>query len=205
MTATRNLWQRYRQLPRAGRWAITALVAVAVFLVWNDYVLTLAAVWNERADELLADVREVKGDVRREARLRAAEDAIRALGPVQGPGTQSEAAAAVNDAVNEILKRHSVSDDRFDYRGAGRLPRGTLSDVVRSGQQVQRITGDLRFDASADEAVAIIAELEDSPRIEAVSDVHIRREAGAGKVRVDLTVEAWFVSFEQRGGRTGGG
>ncbi|MCZ6494322.1 MAG: hypothetical protein O6933_09610, partial [Planctomycetota bacterium] len=59
-------------------------------------------------------------------------------------------------------------------------------------------TGDFRFDAAPDEAIAIIAELESSPMIEAISSVRITRVSGTRKVTVDLTVEAWIVSAEPR-------
>ncbi|MHC4306938.1 MAG: hypothetical protein ACYSW2_21040, partial [Planctomycetota bacterium] len=108
------------------------------------------------------------------------------------------------DAVNEVLKQHRVSDDSFNYRGPEKLPRGTLAQILRSGQRVERVTGDLRFDASPTEAIAIIAELESSPTIEAVSDVRMTLQGGRQKVRVDLTVESWIVSSERRSRRMGG-
>jgi hypothetical protein len=69
---------------------------------------------------------------------------------------------------------------------------------------VARITGNLRFDATPEEAIAIIAELEANTTIEAVSDVRVTEQSGR-QVRVDLTVESWIVSLEQRPQRTGGG
>ena len=69
---------------------------------------------------------------------------------------------------------------------------------------MERITGDLRFDASPTEAIAIIAELEASPTIEAVSDVRMTLQGGRQKVRVDLTVESWIVSSGRRSRRVGG-
>ncbi len=204
MTSTQNLWQRFRRLPRAGQWAIAAAVGIALFMVWNDYVLTWARTWNEQADELLADAREAAGGERRLSRVNGLRNTIQGLGPVEPPGSQAQAELALNDAVNEVLKGHRVSDDSFNYRGAEKLPRGTLSQILRAGQRVERITGDLRFDAAPEEAIAIIAELEASPTIEAVSDVRMTLQGGRQKVRVDLTVESWIVSSERRTRRGGG-
>jgi len=103
-----------------------------------------------------------------------------------------------------VLKRHRVSDDSFNYRGPEKLPRGTLSKILRTSQRAERITGDLRFDAAPTEAIAIIAELEATPTIEAVSDVRMTLQGGRQKVRVDLTVESWIISSERRSRRVGG-
>ena len=204
MTSTQTIWQRYRRLPRAGQWAVAAVVGVALFLIWNDYVLSWATAWNEQADELLADAREAAGGERRLSRVNGLRSTIQGLGPVEPPGKESQADLALNDAVNEVLKRHRVSDDSFNYRGPEKLRRGTLSQILRPGERVERITGDLRFDASPTEAIAIIAELEASPTIEAVSDVRMTLQGGRQKVRVDLTVESWIVSSERRSRRVGG-
>jgi hypothetical protein len=204
MTSTQTISRRFRRLPRAGQWAVGAGVVVVLLLVWNDYILAQAAAWNEQADELLADAREAAGGERRLSRVNGLRNTIQGLGPVQRPGTESQAELALNDAVNEVLKRHRVSDDSFNYRGPEKLPRGTLGQILRSGQRVERITGDLRFDASPSEAIAIIAELEASPTIEAVSDVRMTLQGGRQKVRVDLTVESWIVSSERRSRRVGG-
>jgi hypothetical protein len=204
MSTMRNLWQRYRRLPRAGQWAVAALVGIVLFVIWNDLVLAQAAAWNEQADKLLADAREAAGGERRRDRMQGLRNTIRGLGPVQRPGTEAQPDLALNDAVNAILKRHAVSHDSFNYRGPEKLPRGTLAQMLRPGRRVERITGDLRFDASPTEAMAIIAELEASPTIVALSDVRMTLQAGRQKVRVDLTVESWIESSETRR-RPGGG
>jgi len=204
MTSTQNLWQRFQRLPRAGQWAIAAAVGIALFMVWNDYVLSWAAAWNQRADELLADAREAAGGERRARRADGLRNVIQGLGPVERAGSEAQAELALNDAVNGVLKGHRVSEDSFNYRGSEKLQRGTLSQILRPGQRVERITGDLRFDASPEEAIAIIAELETSPTIEAVSDVRMAVLAGRQRVRVDLTVESWIVSSESRTRRGGG-
>ena len=179
-------------------------MGVVLLIIWNDYVLSQAADWNEQADELLADAREAAGGERRLARMNGLRNTIQGLGPLERPGAESQAELALNDAVNEVLKQHRVSDDSFNYRGPEKLPRGTLAQILRSGQRVERVTGDLRFDASPTEAIAIIAELESSPTIEAVSDVRMTLQGGRQKVRVDLTVESWIVSSERRSRRMGG-
>ena len=84
-----------------------------------------------------------------------------------------------------------------------KLRRGTLSRIIAPGEQVERITGDLRFDATPEVAAEIIAELEASPDIDAISNIRMTRQPGPRKVTVDLTVETWIITAERRG--RGGG
>ena len=86
----------------------------------------------------------------------------------------------------------------FSYRGPAKMRRGTLSRVIAPGQQVERITADLGFDATPEETLAIIGELEASPHIEGIGFVRITRRSGPRKVTVDLTIEAWIVSAQRR-------
>ena len=205
MSRAQNIWQRYRQLPRAGRWAVGAAVLIVLGLLWRDYVLAQTVRWNEAGDKLVADVAEATGvDVRIKG-VDALQDSIRALGELERPQEESEAEAAITAAINDVLKRHIVSDDSFNYRGPGKLARGTLSNVLRPGQEAQRVTVDLRFDATPEAAIDIIAELEASPRIEAVSSVHLTKQTSGRKVKVDLTVESWIVSASRRPRRGGPG
>ena len=73
--------------------------------------------------------------------------------------------------------------------------------IAERGQPVadrrvaERITGDLRFEATPEVAMRIIAALESSSEVEAVSTLKIDRMAGrVEKVQVRLAVEAWALS-----------
>ena len=198
MTKTQTIWNRFRQLPRAVQWASLAAIGIGLFLLHDQHVRPITTTWHDQADEMLKEVGEAARSENRSRQLRAMREPILGLGAVELPGKEAQGSNALNDAVNEVLKRHTVARDSFNLRGATRLPRNTLSQIIQPNQLVQRITGDFRFDAAPDEAVAIIAELESSPMIEAISSVRITRVSGTRKVTVDLTVEAWIVSAEPR-------
>ncbi|MHC4415338.1 MAG: hypothetical protein ACYS0G_08650 [Planctomycetota bacterium] len=204
MSSTQTIWQRFRRLPRAAQWALLAAVGLVLFLVYDDGVRPVTERWNERTDAMLADLEEAVRSDHRSRQVRAMKESVLALGAVGIPGAEAEAGRALNEAVNDVLKRHTVSSDSFTLRSPARLPRGTLSQLIDTDQRVQRITGDLRFNAAPDEATAIIALLEKRPEIEAISSVRITRQAGARKVTVDLTVDVWIVSVEPRSRGTGG-
>lgn len=198
MTKTQTIWNRFRQLPRAVQWAGLAAIGIGLFLLYDEHVRPITTTWHDHADEMLKEVGVAAMSENRSRQLRTMREPILGLGAVETPGNEAQGSNALNDAVNDVLKRHSVTRDSFNLRGATRLPRRTLSQIIQTNQLVQRITGDLRFDAAPDEAVAIIAELESSPVIEDISSVRITRVSGTRKVTVDLTVEAWIVSAEPR-------
>ena len=198
MSRLHAIWQMFRELPRAGQWGVAALAGVALFLVWNDVVLNWTEQLNREADRLLADYRRAADDEQRLKNLGAVRDVVRGLGVVATPGWEADAEAALNNTVNSVLKRHTVSNDSFSYRGGAPMPRGTLSKIVASGMEVRRVTGNLRFDAAPEEAVAIIAELENSADIAAINNVRLTKQTPGGKVTVDLTLEAWIMARSTR-------
>lgn len=193
----RTLWQRFEQLPRAGRWAICAAVVITVFLVWNDFVGPQTASFNEEARTLLARHETIRGQ-QRLRQVKLLEEPIRALGTVEEPGNRAESGQALIRAVIEVLKKHSVSDDSWGLGNPTNLPRGTLTELTGDGRRVKRITADVRFDTGPEEATAIIAELEARPEVEAISNLRLSRlHGGRRKVRVALTLDAWIVSAEK--------
>ena len=203
MSRSETAWQSFRQLPRAAQWALGAVVAGVLLLLWNDYVLRLTDEWNRESERLLAKFDKAAGSARRMQSLRMLRPAVLAIGPVNEPGRETRAENALNDVINDVLKEHSVSRDSFSNRGSSRLRRGTLSRVLAPGEQVEHITGDLRFDSTPTVATAIIAELESSPWVDAISYLRMTRQPGPRKVTVDMTIEAWILSTERRA-RVGG-
>ena len=198
MSSMQSIWQMYRELPRAAQWGVAALVGVVLFLVWNDVVLSLTGQLNREADRLLAEYDKAAGNEQRLKNLRAVQDVVRGLGEVARPGREAAAEAAFNSTVNSVLKQFTVSNDSFNYGGGRPMKRGTLSKIVPSGFEVRSVSGDLRFDATPAEAVAIIAELENSSDIEAINNVRITKQSAGGKVTVDLTLEAWIIAKTTR-------
>ena len=203
MSGIETAWQSFRQLPRAAQWGLAALVGVILFLVWNDFILGVTGNWNRAADDMMAKVEHAAGGDRRLQSLRVLRPAVLGLGVVDKPGREAAAENALNDVINDVLKRHTVSGDSFSYRGPSKMRRGTLSDVIAPGERVERISGELRFESTPQQAIEIVAELESSRWIDAISMLRLTRLAGPRKIRVDLTVEALIVSTERRA-RVGG-
>jgi hypothetical protein len=196
-------WQSFRQLPRAAQWGLTALLGVVLFLVWNDFILGMSGNWNRATEDILAKVEQAAGSDQRLQSLRVLRPAVLGLGVVEAPGREAAAENALNDVINDVIKRHTVSGDSFSYRGPSKMRRGTLSNVIAAGERIERITGELRFESTPQQAIEIVAELESNRWIDAISTLRLTRLPGPRKIRVDLTVEALIVSTERRA-RLGG-
>ncbi len=197
MSRVESIWTAYRQLPKTMQWSIGAAVVAVLFLLWNDFVVRMTDEWDRRAERMLADVDKAAGDTQRLQSLGRLRPVVLGLGPLDAPGPESDAEKRLNVAINEILKENPVLRDSFSYHGPSKLRRGTLSRVIAPGQQVERISGDLRFDATPEIAATVIAALEASPDIDAISSLRMTRQP-AQKVTVVLTVEAWIVTAVRR-------
>ena len=203
MSFFETIWDRYRAYPRAMQWALGAAVGIIVFLAWSDLVQSQTAEWNDQADRLLANAREV---VRIEQRrvMPKTLATIRGVGPVLTPRHHAEAGSMLTHIEDEVIRKHGATKDNFSLRQSVKLKRGTLEEIVGTGGRVEKLTADLRFTATPQAATAIVAELESRPEIEAISSLRITRHAGATRVTVDLVLDAWVQSGEARGPRVGG-
>ncbi len=195
MSSAETRWQRFRRLPRALQWAVYAAVGMGGFVVVNDHVWRQAAEWKQEAIALEMQLRAVHDGQSIAGALMKMRSAIEAHGRVSVPDADDAEAGsdALNAVVTAVLKGHTVRNDSFDRRAPSKLKLDHGS-FVPAGQEARYISGDLRFEASPAEAVAVIAELESSPDIEAVSSVRITRPGGARRVKVQLTLEAWVLS-----------
>ncbi len=192
--------QRFAQLPRAAQWALVGAVVI-IAVLFTDYLWKFADEWNDEADGIRSQVRQAALTNSGFDRIDRMKDLISGVGPVVKPTTEADANKALTQSVNAILKLHSVSNDDFKIRPPAPLPTGTLEKIIQGrNQRVERLTGELRFDASPEHTLAIIAELESSEDIESVSHVRLNKKPGTRKLSVRLTVEAWILSSVARRG-----
>ena len=152
--------RRFAQLPRAAQWGLIGAVVIIALLFYTDVLWKFADKWNDKADEIRSQVRQAALTNNGLDRIDRMKDLISGVGPVVKPDTEGDANKALTQSVNEILKLHSVSNDDFKIRPPARLPTGTLEKIVQGrNQRVERLTGELRFDASPEHTMAILAEL----------------------------------------------
>jgi hypothetical protein len=97
------------------------------------------------------------------------------------------------------LNKHRATSAVFSSRPGSRLPRNALVELTGGTGRIDRLTKEVKFDATPDAALAVIADLEASPHVDSISSVRIVRDAG-GKVKVTLTIESWIRGDDRAAG-----
>jgi len=188
-----SLIDRLQSLPRAGRWGVYGLIIILGLWIYTEPVLGLAAKWNAEADRAQEALNRTRDPIAARRPVDNVRDTIGMLGSVEVPTGESSTSEQLKTVVNEILKRYPVSKDSLLTQAPSKLKQDTLRAVVRSGQQAQKITGQLDFDAGDQDAARIIAELEASEAIESIRSVRLTK-LGQNRVSARLTLEAWVIS-----------
>jgi len=195
----KSLFDRARTWPR---WLKAAALAGAVVLGWwacQDTVWSIAADYSDRAN----DLRQLLSRGRNQSQqgLRSVQDSVVAHGRVQAPRRAAEGSAALAQTATRVINAHSpnVSNFKYDARSSGRFPQSALRGVIAPGQRAERVMGELEFEASPETVSSIIAQLESSPDVDAMSSLRLTRIDASKKLRVKLVIEAWVVGSD--GGR----
>lgn len=193
---TQQLWQQFRQYPRALQWAIIAAFGIVLFLIWNDYIFALGQDWKLKGDAIISQVHEVRDAERLEARFRSIRDSIRSLGPVEVPSEEKQAAAAFDAVVNSLISdkyASEISGENFSKTRGDRLRKGSLPGIIGAGERGEKIRGELEFESTPEVAMKIIADLESSPAIEEITEVRLSK-SGNRNVKVKLQMESWIIT-----------
>lgn len=170
-------------MPRAIQWAAVAAIAILLFLVWDSYIAPAATWFNDQANEIEAHVREVR-NVQVDGYVKALAPTI---GAVQYPDFETASSAAFHAAINGVLSKHGASNPSYSVRNSN-LPATVMGGVTND--RLEKLTGDLKFEATVKNAMAIIAALESSPDVEAITGLRMTKDTG-GKVKVQMSLESW--------------
>ncbi len=187
-----TIWQRFRQLPRAIQWAAYFAAGTFLFISVNDYVWPLAEDWNQQADRIEMQFQSVRDGQKIADHLLSMRNPLVAHGEIRIPDQAGEGGPALDAAVTAVMNRHSIRHT-YDRRAPVTL-KGSLATITEGRGEPQSISAELRFEASPEDATTVIAQLESSADIEAISNVRITRITGARRLKVQLTLEAWVFS-----------
>ena len=179
---------------RAMQWAFWAGVITIAFLVWDSSVAELGASWSSRADEIELQIKEVNTPI---LITSSVKNSVAAFGEIELPRTKSDGAAAMTEAVHEILSSHNVKDDEYTRTKTSKMKNSAMRGIANSGQQLEAVIGDIRFEATQENILKVISDLESSPWIDTVSDIRLTKKDGR-MIRVDLSVEAWVLTTSSR-------
>jgi hypothetical protein len=193
-SATVQLVDRYRALPRALQWGVLTVIGVAAFLLWDATIRPLTDDLDRQAASIEADVARIRAGESIAEDFNKVARVVECLGPVAKPGGQADGAAELIGIVNNVRAKHAISNDNFDFRPQGKVPGAGLTSMT-GGKRLEKLVGDLRFTATTEDAMAVIAELESSPEIESIKSLRVTKDANR-KVKVNLSLESWILPSE---------
>ncbi|TVQ52962.1 MAG: hypothetical protein EA377_09055 [Phycisphaerales bacterium] len=194
-------YEQFREQSRLMQFGIIAAIALVLFFIWDYGVRPVSSEWAWQSERIQNQVRRVRQAERLQADVRNVQDVVYALGEVQLPPPADSGGEQLSRAWDRLLQEYSVSNPSFNIRQGGPLGGSALMSVT-GGERAQIINGDVRFQASPEDAIEIIAKLETQPEVAVIRDITINR-VGNRRVGVRLTIEAWVIPAERRQDRRG--
>jgi len=192
-------FSQYLALPRAGRWLALAVIGFGGFTVLDSWAWPLADKLSSRADRLEKVLQ--RASARAEGLPRDVREAAVAFGPNAVLGDEASGKERLTSLIAEVFKKRNVSQGQ-DVRPGQPLPAtvaqslGSISDA-----KLGKTVAELQFKATPDAVLAIIAELESSPEVDAIGDIRLDYDPKDKRVGVQMSVEKWgFLTGVSGGG-----
>lgn len=197
-----GLLERYLALAPMYRWAVAGALVLVLWLFASDYVWPLADDINQQSDRIQRALEEGAARDRMIERDASVRSAVTAIGQIAIPRAEKDGTQELAASIDEVMRSNRVTGYSLDVRAGARLPPNVLAEIAGPGGRIEKVVGELKFDATQEVAARIIAELESRPEIESISRLKLtKRSESERKVTVQLTVEAWIQV--DRGGRRG--
>ncbi len=197
-----SLREKWNGLPRAAKWGAWAVLGLVAYFGVIEPVIDYRNEVERRATTAEGKLRSL---VRESAGVKDDENTLRegvlAFGEVSFPADSAQGAVAFNRLISEVLSKHGVKNNTSTSRTSP-IGSGPLSKLVGEDLRLERLSADLQFDAEPEAVAGVIADLERSPAVTAVSRVQIRRadsrDADPRAVRATISVETWLTSPKAR-------
>lgn len=179
-------------LPRAGKWGVAAAVLFGGFMLLDEAIWPIADRMNERSDRweaLLARASERAEGLPPDI----AANAI-AYGPNEVPEDEARGMRKLAASVDAILRKKGVTKYSQDIRRGQQLGTDVLGDIAGPlGGTMGRTVADISFEATPDDVTGIIADLDGSADIDAITDLKLTYAPATRRVAVQMSVEKWGV------------
>ena len=188
-----SLRARFDALPVRQRWFVVAALAVAGYLLVDEYVWSWSRAWQAESAQIEAALR--RGAARRAPASVDLARAVATFGAVEPPADAARGREELAQAIEDVAKAHKVAGYSYEVRVG---PRVKDPDAVVLAPAVERIQAEVRFDTTAEELPQIVADPESHPAIETISALRIQRNDQARKMNVQATIEAWVVAGRGR-------
>ncbi|MSQ90085.1 MAG: hypothetical protein EXS01_01650 [Phycisphaerales bacterium] len=196
-----SIMTRFQKLPPVWRNAIVAAGVVVVYVFLDDYCWSYARQWTADGDRLQSLLQ--RGAARQGPLSKDVESAVVAFGAVELPDAESRASESLAQAVNETMKKHRITSYGYEAMSGGKLPSSALTTVAGAGRRIERLRGEIQFEAPADEVAQILNDFEEHSAIDSINSVKLTWLEDKNKVGIRLSAEAWAIASRdsrQRGG-----
>jgi hypothetical protein len=192
-------WEAISKLPRAAKWALAGLVVIGLYFVVVEPAVDQINVYSNKADTAESTLRKFAASTDPQKRaLDSLTLGTRQYGDVEFPSDQNRT-VAFNKAVDKVLSDHKVSAK--SRAKTAPLGAGPLNAKVGPDQRVERMVRDIEFDATPEVVAEVIAALERTTVVAAVSKVQVRQIEGKDKsarmVHATVTAEAWSLTAKK--------
>jgi hypothetical protein len=195
-----SIFYRINQMPVVIKFALGAGGVLVLFLLVIEPLLDAQSDLSARAERARVALAGYVEDANERTRLSAqVSRGEERYGPVAMPASFEERSAELDESIRTILDENAIERESIVTR-FNAMPRGTLQDILASGQSVELIIKTIRFDATPEELANVVAALEESPSVVGISHIDIRRDReGQRRVLVDLTVDGWVIERQGAG------
>jgi hypothetical protein len=204
----------FRELPRAAQWGV-----VAATIFGGYFLIVEPALEARNRHDAAADA--IENSLRRTEQLFSDKsddgllliNGVRAFGVPQLPNARDTRPEAIQRIVDEILEDHGV-DTRTKTERTSTLT-GDRARAIAGDGRIERYIVEVSFEADQATVARIVADLEQSPVVSAVSRVKVDRtavgsryaessSASPDRVRATINAESWMVVRTRPGSSSSG-
>ncbi len=206
-----QLVEKYNALPRIGKWGVWAALVIVLFFGLFEPIDSYQKSIASREETIETALKEQHDHFETEGAKAQELAALQsAFGSPLMPSPGGLKPEAFSRVVNSILESHNITDRTVSERRV-RL-NGDLGATLAVGN-IDRLILEVTFDAQPETVIAVLADLERSPEVAAVSRVRFDKagvRAGTANaeedhlVRATITPEAWVVAGSSSSGPSGG-
>lgn len=197
-----KLIDSFNRMPRSARWLAGFGAFLGLYYGVLEPSLDAANTARDRADRLEIALRRERALLAANSQAgRELERGVATYGLPRHPTDPAARPETLQRAVNAILLKHGVENATYSER-SGIIRADEAAAVVGAGSKLDRFVLDVTFEASPDDTIAILADLEQAPDVTAVSRIKIDKavatrsrgseESHSRTVRVTIAVESWI-------------
>ena len=129
---------------------------------------------------------------------RKLEWVVASLGPIEVPRSPNPGADRLEATVNDIVSGRKVQNYTFETRPGARVQASSALRNIAGGGRVERVHAEVEFQASPEDAIDLVRELEAEPEIESIGSIRMTADPDLRLVEVKLVVEAWIKAPDRR-------